>query len=167
MSDEGPTGTIEETGPVGETGITGETGMTGESGIIHLDDPGDGIILEPEPPRITLSELMSDISIVQQQEADDGAKFSAVNSPDLQMFRTKLLRWAAGGFKGFCDLVTIPISAPNMCSDGIVRNLFEYIHFVSGKTYLEHMQTLQAILPDFLVVYRCSRTEFVLCVSKS
>jgi hypothetical protein len=158
MSDEGPSGTIEE---------TGSTGTSGDTGTIHLDDPGDGIILEPEPPRITLSELMSDISIVQQQEADDGAKFSAVNSPDLQMFRTKLLRWAAGGFKGFCDLVTISISAPNICSDGVVRNLFEYIHFVSGKTYLEHMQTLQAILPDFLVVYRCSRTEFVLCVSKS
>ena len=135
--------------------------------ISLMDISGQALFVQPEPPKIRLSELLTDISVLQQQEAEDGGKFSAVNSPDLDAFRTRLLRWASGGFRGYCDLVTIPISAPNMCSDGIVRNLFEYIHFVSGKTYLEHMQTLQAILPDFTVVYRCSRTEFVLCVLKS
>jgi hypothetical protein len=135
--------------------------------ISLMDISGQALFVQPEPPKIRLSELLTDISVLQQQEAEDGGKFSAVNSPDLDTFRTRLLRWASGGFRGYCDLVTIPISAPNMCSDGIVRNLFEYIHFVSGKTYLEHMQTLQTILPDFTVVYRCSRTEFVLCVLKS
>jgi hypothetical protein len=141
--------------------------ISGGETITLMDISGQAVFLPPEPPKITLSELMTDVSLLQQQEATDGGKFSAVSSPDLQDFRQKLLRWAARGFEGFCDLITISISAPNVCSDGVVRNFFDYIQFVSGKTYLEHMQSLQATFPDFLVVYRCSRTEFVLCVIKS
>jgi hypothetical protein len=51
-----------------------------------------------------------------------------------------------------------------MCSDGVARNFFEYVEFVSEKTLIAHLQSIQAILPDFEVGYQCSRTELMFCV---
>ena len=142
MSD-GPTGSVESLHPISLDSLTGGT---------------------PPPPVLLLADLLSDVSVLQQQEASDSAKFGVVASPDIQGFRTKLIPWVAGGYQGPCDLIRIPFATPNVCSDGVVRNLFEYIQFVSGKSIVDHIASIQSILPDFEVGYRCSRNELVFCV---
>jgi hypothetical protein len=140
---------MEPTGPTGTTVIIWGNSITGGTAA---------------PPRISMSDILSDVLVLRRQETIDRAKFSVITSPDIQAFRSKLIVWAAGGFLGTCDLVCIQITAPNVCSDGVVRNFFDYIQFVSGKTYLEHMADIQAIVPEFQVGYRCSRNEFVITV---
>jgi hypothetical protein len=117
-----------------------------------------------EPPRILLTDLLTDLSILRQQEQMDRDAFRAVTSPDLQGIRTKLIAWIANGKQGNCVLIRIPFAVPNVCSDGIARNFFEYVEFVSGTTLVAHIQSIQSILPDFEVGYQCSRTELLFCV---
>jgi hypothetical protein len=117
-----------------------------------------------EPPRILLTDLMTDLSVLQQQEATDRAAFLAVMYPDLQGMKTKLISWLASGKQGNCVLIRIPFAVPNVCSDGVARNFFEYVEFVSGKTLVAHLQSIQDILPDFEVGYQCSRTDLLFCV---
>ena len=136
-------------------------GPTGPTETISLDSLTGGTA---EPPRIRLTDLLTDVSVLQQQEATDRASFHAVTSPDLQGIRTKLIGWLAAGQPGNCTLIRIPLAVPNVCSDGVSRNFFEYVEFVSGKTLTQHLQSLQAILPDFEVGYQCSRAELSFCV---
>lgn len=164
MSVEGPTGSTEltDSGPTGPTGPTEPTGETGPTGpVISLSTLTGGI---PTPPLVLLSDILANVSVMQQQESADRAKFVAISSPDLQDIRTKLTAWAAGGFQGSCDLIRISLTIPNLCSDGVARNFFDYVSFVSGRSLPDHLASVQAILPDFEVGYRCSRTELVICV---
>lgn len=116
----------------------------------------------PAPPRILLSDLLGQVSVLQQQEAGDRAAFE--RPLDLNDIRTKMMTWVAGGMQGSCDLVRVFITPPNVCSDGVSRNVFDYIQFLTGKTVAEHLSVYQDLLPEFEVGYRCSRTEFVFCV---
>jgi len=138
-----------------------EEGPTGPTETISMMSLTGGTA---EPPRILLSDLMTDLSVLQQQEATDRASFRAVTSPDFREIRTKLISWLANGKQGNCTLIHIPFAVPNVCSDGVSRNFFEYVEFVSGKPLTAHLQSLQTILPDFEIGYQCSRTELSFCV---
>jgi hypothetical protein len=116
------------------------------------------------PPRILLADLLADVSVIQQQEDTDRAKLLAISSPDLQDIRIKLTTWVAGGFQGFCPLVRFPMAAPNVCSDGVVRNVYEYIQFLSGKSLTELIVYIQTILSEFDVGYQWSRNELTIGV---
>ncbi len=130
-------------------------------GPIYLSDLSGGT---PPPPRILLTEILSNLAVLQQQEASDRAAFAFSATPNLEDIRNKLTAWIAGGKQGLCDLARVSMTPPNVCSDGVSRNFFDYIQFVSGKTLAEHVHVLQDILPEFEVGYRCSRTELVFCV---
>ncbi len=139
----------------------GPTGDTGPTEVIPIFELTGGTAA---PPLILLTDLMTDLSVLQQQEAADRTSFLAVSSPDIQSMRNKLITWLATGKPGNCVLIRIPFAVPNVCSDGVSRNFFEYVEFVSGKTLVAHLQSVQDILPDFEVGYQCSRTDLLFCV---
>lgn len=113
----------------------------------------------PAPPVIRLDDILADKDLYIQQEAQDREKFAPLLYPNLSDIRTKLVSWAVRKFQPPCDLVIIDIMAPNICSDGVQRNFFDYIQFVSGKTVNEHVASLQLLLPDFVVAYSYTRTQ--------
>jgi hypothetical protein len=149
---DGPTGSTE---PV----VEGPTGFTGPILIESLPTGGTAA-----PPQIRLTELLADLSVLQQQETEDRAKFLTLASPDLQDIRSKLITWLASGKQGNCTLIQIPFTVPNVCSDGVSRNFFEYVEFVSGKSFDTYLHSLQALLPDFEVGYQRTRNELLFCV---
>ncbi len=155
-----------ETGPIDSTlsfdSLSSLTGPIALTGSIAEYNAMFGATVDP--PTVTVSDVLSDVSTYRYQETLDRAKFLSLLNPNVSDMRTKLTSWVAGGFRGSCDLFRIQITAPNVCSDGAFRNLFEYIEFVSGKTYNQHVEKVQSILTGFQVGYRCSRTEFVVCV---
>jgi hypothetical protein len=129
--------------------------------VLSLGDLSGGT---PPPPQIRLSELLDQVSVLQQQEAGDQTLLASLAVPNLTEIRRIMTTWVAGGFQGSCDLVRIGLTPPNVCSDGVSRNMYEYIAFLSGKTLIEHLGAFQALLPEFEVGYRCSRSEIVFCV---
>lgn len=128
--EEGPTGTIEQPGMTGPSGDTG-----------------------PIQPVIRLSEILTEQTVLLEKEANDTQTLAGLVTPNLSDIRAKLVAWAARKFAPPCDLIVVTINPPSACSDGVSRNLFEYIQFLTGKTLQEHMDALQLILPDFYVTY--------------
>ena len=133
----------------------------GPTGPIYLVDLSGGT---PPPPRILLSDLLGQVTVLQQQEANDRTALGVLATPNLDDIRNKMIPWIAGTMQGPCDLVRVAVTPPNVCSDGVSRNFFEYLVFLSGKTVAEHLTVFQDLLPEFEVGYRCSRTELVICV---
>ena len=173
----GPTGGVEPfTVSLGSSGETGPTG-TSEPFVVYLSGSqtaeGTGAMKAyfdslgtagVDQETVSLSDILADVSTYRYRETLDRAKFLGLLNPNVGDMKTKLAAWVAGGFRGSCDLFCIQITAPNVCSDGASRSLFEYIEFVSGKTYLDHINKIQSILTGFEVGYRCSPKEFVICV---
>jgi hypothetical protein len=138
-------------------------GPTGTTEPITIDSLTGGT---PDPPRILLTDLLTDFSVLQQQEAADRALFLAVTSPDVSSIRSKLITWLASGKQGMCDLIQFPISVPSLCSDGTRRTLIDYVLYLTGTSLADHVASIQTILPDFEVAYRCSEFELVFCVTR-
>lgn len=110
--------------------------------------PPDIVAPPPPPDVLTLSELLSDQTIVLTKEAEDKALLETIWSQHIQGLKPKLLEWVMKGQPDGFPLVTLSIVPPARCSDGEVRNLPDYVTFCSGKTMEEHVGLLQAKLPD-------------------
>lgn len=107
----------------------------------------------PEPFVIRLSDIVTQQTSALQQEEDDRAKLSSLINPDWNDIRGKLVAWAGRRFALPCDFMTFQLSPPNPCSDGVSRDVFQYIQFLTGKTINDHVVALQAVLPDFVTVF--------------
>lgn len=138
---------MEELGPTGTTETLTETGATGTT---ETGPTGDIVV---QPIVIRLNDILTREAATTQQQEDDKVKLNSLINPDLDDIRAKLIAWANRRFQLPCDLVIFTLTPPTPCTDGVNRNLFDYISFLTGKTLEEHMQALQVILPDFYVAY--------------
>lgn len=144
--DQGPTGA---TGPI-ET-ITEVTGMTGPTG----------------PPTISLQDILSSIEVVQNQEAQDKAALEAIGTISFNTLKASLIQWANAGFPNAYEIHRVYVTPPSVCSDGVVRNLADYIVFCSGKTIAEHVDVLHQRTPDIEVSFANMGSYIGIVVSKS
>jgi hypothetical protein len=117
----------------------------------------------PAPTVIRLDDLLSHSTILLQKEATDAATLAAVGNPDMNSLRDRLVAWAVTGFAGSVRIAEISVTPPAQCSDGVVRDLGDYIQFISGKTVYEYLDILAQKLPDFRVafVYMGSSIQFM------
>jgi hypothetical protein len=152
MSDTGPTGPT-ETGPTGPI----ETGPTG---------PTDTGPTDTGPIVIRLDDILSESAVLLQKETADAATLSAIGNPNISAMRSVLVSWAVTGFAGSVRVAEVSIYPPSVCSDGIARDLSEYIQFVSGKTIHEHLALLAEKLPDFRVAFVYMGSSIHFMVSK-
>ena len=118
-----------------------------------VTDVSGTVIDIASPPVIRLSDILTEQTLLQQQETNDTQSLASLVNPSLSDLRAKLIAWAARNFTLPCDLIVFTLNPPSACSDGVSRNLFDYIQFLTGKTLEQHVATLQAILPDFCAVY--------------
>lgn len=122
---------------------------------------------EPEPlPTISIQDILSSVEVSQNQEASDKAKLEAIGVISFETLRASLLQWAIRGFPNAYTIYEIPMSAPNVCSDGVTRNLPDYIIFCSGKTINEHVDVLQQRLVDITVSFAYSGAAILIVVSR-
>lgn len=151
-----------ETGPVPEPPPVSEPLYTLDaSGNMVLLDPSGNVFVpsppspgEPVPPPIlTMNDILNAREVILAKEAVDGQAFTAIPNQSVEFLRTRMIEWAKNGFANAYTLFTIPVTVPEVCSDGVSRNLTDYITFVSGKTIQEHVGGLQAKLPDFDVSF--------------
>jgi hypothetical protein len=117
----------------------------------------------PAPTVLRLDDLLSHSTVLLQKEAADAATLAALGNPNINSLRSLLVSWAVTGFAGSVRIAEIAITPPPLCSDGVSRDLADYIQFVSGKNIYEHLGVLAAKLPDFRVafVYMGSSIQFM------
>ncbi len=118
-------------------------------------DPTHPDYVSPPPPPdvLTLSDLLSDQSVVVSKEQADKTLLDTIGIQTVSNLRPKLVEWVLKGYPPAFPILSLDIHPPACCSDGVTRELADYIQFCSGKTITEHVALLQAKLPDITVSF--------------
>lgn len=98
--------------------------------------------MEPVPV-LSLDDLLQDHSIRLQQEASDKATIESIGLMPLETLKTKLLTWVSLKMPAAYPVLDISLQPPSKCSDGLTRGLAEYIVFVTGRPFQDHVADLQ------------------------
>lgn len=143
---------MDATGPTGTTEVTGAIGITGatdSSGTPMYMAP----ISEPLPDILTLDDIMSSHDLVLQKEAADKSVLETIGTQSALSLKPKLIEWVAKGKPPAYPIMDFSVSPPSQCSDGVVRDLTEYIQYCSGKSIHEHVGLLQAKLVGITISF--------------
>lgn len=143
----GPTGSAEsQIGPIG-TGYTG----TYEAPVDFL----------------SLDDILNEHSIIVAKEAEDKLIIDQIGSQHVSALKPKLVEWIGAGKPNAYPIMMLVIQPPTKCSDGVSRNLPDYITFCSGKSIEEHVGLLQAKLSGMSLSFANIGGQIAIVVSPS
>ena len=127
----------------GSTGIQGPTGPSQEV-LAMFPSASNGFV---ETPYIaTLDELLLSYESTLAQETADRTALSVLINPSRESFRSQLFQWAAAGFPNGYIIQSISINPPNICSDGVTRNVGKYVEFCIGTDMGSVIQSLTSLM---------------------
>lgn len=134
-----------------------------------FQDPPPGTQLQSvEPlPLITIEELLSSIEVLQQKELADKVLLESIGKLSQDFLKTKLINWALAGFPNVYEIYTVTIIPPISCTDGVTRNLSEYILFCSGKSIREHLDILEQKMQNISVSFANMGSYISIVVSRN
>jgi hypothetical protein len=143
---DGPTGTQGMTGSTGPTGIDWIPSPTGPSQEILAMFPSASNGFVESPYIATLDELLLSYESTVAQETLDKSALSVLINPSRESFRPQLFQWAAAGFPNGYIIQTILINPPNICSDGITRNIGKYVEYCIGTNLGAVIQSMATLM---------------------
>lgn len=123
---------------------------------------------QPAPPVyiITLDELITSQQVLEQKEAEDKLLADTLDNPNTADFRAKLYQWAVQKFPDSFPVFSVTINPPQVCSDGVTRELYAYIQFCSGMSIAEKLLSLQSKMQGIQVLNSYSGNTITIHVSK-
>jgi hypothetical protein len=107
------------------------------------------------------------VEVVTQKEQQDKANLESISTISYETLKTKLLSWATSGFPNVYEIHKLTITPPTICSDGVTRNLSDYIEFCSGKPIQEHVAILQQRVQGMIISFCNMGTHISIVVSKN
>ena len=117
------------------------------SGMWMMDDA-------PTPPEIlTMADILGEQSVLIAKEQADGATLRSFGTASVLGLKPVFVEWASKGFPDNYPLLTVQVTPPPLCSDGVVRSLPDYIEYCAGQSLSSLIDQLQAKLPDIRVAY--------------
>lgn len=155
---------MESTGPTGFTGSSEPTGDTGPTGVTGIPMAP---YTEPVPDILTLDDLIDEAALLLAKEQQDGDALRTIGSQSAVSLKPKLVEWVTKGKPNAYPIMELLIEPPPQCSDGISRNLPDYIEFCSGKTIVEHVALLQAKLIGMTISFARISGKVAVVVSVS
>lgn len=132
---------MDATGPIG--------GIDASGNYIFLAP----ILTEPLPDILTLDDILNAQELVVQKEAADKSILETIGSQSAVSLKPKLIEWVLKGKPAAYPIVDLLVTPPTQCSDGVVRDLTEYIQYCSGKSIHEHVALLQAKLVGITISF--------------
>lgn len=132
-----------------------------------MNQNGEGYVPPPPPQPITINDLLNAIEVVQQKEVADKALLESIGNISQDSLKTKLITWAVAGFPSAYEIHSITINPPTSCSDGVSRNLVDYILFCSGKSINDHVALLQEKVTNITVSFANMGSHISIVVSKN
>jgi hypothetical protein len=169
MEATGPTGieSVEATGPTGPTGIEMEaTGPTGPTDIMTLFPNAQTGTVEP-PHIVTMEELMASHAVIVQKESVDRTSLNALVNPTRDQYRPQLFQWAAAGFPGIYVIQSFSVSPPDLCADGVRRDVNAYINYLTGSDMGTVVANIQALVTGIVVSFSFEGNSVRIHVSKA
>lgn len=149
-------------------GVQGAQGAQGAQGINPMS--ASGFIPPPPPPTVhiaTLDELLSSHSALVAKEEADTATLAQVVSVNRDTLRTTLFSWASNGFPNIYVVMSIPLNLSPVCSDGVARNCYDYIEWLTSITIPDIVSGIQSRLTDIEASYSIVGTTFRIHVSRA
>jgi len=145
--------------PMGVTGFMA-TGPSGEYFIPY------------QPPSslptyiMTITDLMNSHEALVQRESADAVTLSQLSSPDEGVLKSTLFLWARAGFTDIYPVLSLTLTPPGVCADGVSRELFDYVPYLTGKSIAEMMSILQDKLNGIQLSYSLPVNGIVFHASK-
>jgi hypothetical protein len=154
---DGPTGTqgmtrptaidsMQVNEPIDSMNVISSTGPTGPSQEILALFPSASTGPVESPYIATLDELLSSYESTLARETADRSALSVLVNPSRESFRTQLFQWAAAGFPNGYIIQNISINPPNICSDGVTRNVGKYVEYCIGTDLGSVIQSMSALM---------------------
>lgn len=120
----------------------------------------------PPPAPITIDDLLNSVEVITQKETQDKSALESIGNMGHDELKSKLLSWATAGFPNVYEVHRVTITPPAVCSDGVTRDLAEYITFCSGKSIGEHVEILAAKVTGMVISFANMGTYIGIVVSK-
>ena len=120
----------------------------------------------PPPAPISIEDLMSTVEVLTRKEADDKAFLETVAAITPDQLRPKLVEWAMAKFPDFYEIYQIVVSPPQKCSDGVTRQIVQYIEFCSGQTIDYFVDRIRANVTGIRIDYSNRGSSVAILASK-
>ena len=101
----------------------------------------------------TIDELMASHAAVLTQESADRATLEPLLNPTPDAYRPQLFVWAAAGFPNVYVIRTFSFTPPSTCSDGVARDLVEYVRYLLGTQVEPLIAVIQSMLTGIIASY--------------
>jgi hypothetical protein len=138
------------TEPTGPTGTNEEIGPTGPTSIASLD------------------ELMETYTVAIAKEGVDRQLLSSLINPLRDQYRPQLFQWAGLGFPAVFIIQTFEINPPNICSDGVTRDMIAYLKFLLSPSTLDTaLDGIRSLMPGIVVTFSFSGNTLQIHVTKN
>jgi hypothetical protein len=115
----------------------------------------------------TLDELLASHGAQVAKETADTATLQQLSSVNSENLRAALFSWAAAGFPNIYVVISIPLVLPAACSDGVVRNTYDYIEWLTDAKIPNMIAAIQTRLTDIEASYSISGTTFRVHVTRT
>jgi hypothetical protein len=115
----------------------------------------------------TMEELMSSHAVVVTQEESDRTSLSALTNPTSAQYRPQLFTWAAAGFPGIYVIQSFTLTPPNICSDGVTRDIVAYVPYLTGQDIGVMIAGIQALMTGITVSFSFQGNTLRIHVSKT
>jgi hypothetical protein len=83
---------------------------------------------------MTLDQLVQYHNTTLDSEAKDRASLISIINPSTSEIQHKLIQWASAGFPSKKQVLSVSLVHPSPCSDGKVRDMYDYIFYLTGST---------------------------------
>jgi len=118
-------------------------------------------------PIATLSELATSHDAIVQKETRDKATLSQLITPSRAHIRADLLKWTARGFPANFTILSLTVTPPHMCADGVTRSFIDYVQYLLGMTIAAQLVLLQPQLEGIVLSYTINLNNLFVQVSNS
>ena len=164
----GPTGieSVEATGPTGPVETVEATGPTGPTDIMTLFPNAQTGTVEA-PTIVTMEELMASHAVIVEKESVDRTSLNALVNPTREQYRPQLFQWAAAGFPGIYVVQSFSVTPPDLCADGVRRDVNAYINYLTGTDMGTIVANIQALVTGIVVSFSFEGNSVRIHVSKA
>lgn len=123
---------------------------------------------EPDVPNpiLTIDQLIANADVIRSNESVHRRILSTLSVFfNEESTKENMLAWALSGFRPGFVVKELNFDPPVVCSDGVKREIAEYLNFVSTPyTIADHFSALEACLPGIQVTYSFSSTKTILLI---
>jgi len=115
---------------------------------------------------IDIAELLASHGAVKNQEAKDLATLSVLLNATRDTLRSSLFVWASNGFPCGFIVQQLELSPPNICSDGVIRSVYDYITYLMKQDMGVTNAAVQALCVGVQTSYSILGSTLRIHVSK-